>query len=82
MQIWGSTPCPLKGEFTNFFIGPSDVPRYDTIWTENDDVIDSFRPEILTFKDCSKHVQHVFDTIQIGLNYDQNNSISVFLDKL
>jgi len=31
----------LKGEFPNFFIGLTDVPRYDIIWTEIGDLIDS-----------------------------------------
>ena len=34
----------------NFFIGSSDALKYDIIRTEKGDVIDSFIPEILTFK--------------------------------
>ena len=34
------------------FIGQSDAPKYDTIWSENGDMIDRFIPEILTFKVC------------------------------
>ena len=44
----------LKGEFDNFINDLSDAPKYDIIWTENRDVIDSFIPEILMFKECSK----------------------------
>ena len=43
----------LKGEFANFFTGLSDVPNYDIILTEYGEVIGSFIPEILTFKECS-----------------------------
>ena len=55
--------CLLKGEFANFFIGCSDASKYDIIWTEDGDVIDRFLPEILSFKECWKRVQHVFDKI-------------------
>ena len=34
-----------------FFIELSDAPKYDIVWTENGDMIDSFIPEILTFND-------------------------------
>ena len=27
----------IKGEFTNFFIGQSDAPKYNIIWSENGD---------------------------------------------
>ena len=30
----------LKGEFANFFIGLSDAPKYDIIWTENENLIE------------------------------------------
>ena len=49
----------LKGEFAKFLIGSSDAPKYDITWTENENLIDRFPPEILTFKKCSKRVQHV-----------------------
>ena len=46
-------------ESSQFFIGVSHNPKYDIIWTENGDVINSFIPEILTPKESSmKHVQH------------------------
>ena len=44
----------LKGEFAIFFIGQSDVSKYDDIWSENGDVIDRFIHEILMFK-CVRH---------------------------
>ena len=34
---------------TNFFIGVSDIPKYDIIFTENENLLDRFLPEILTF---------------------------------
>ena len=37
----------------------SDATKYDIIWTESGDVIGSFIPEILTFKEYTKRVQHV-----------------------
>ena len=40
-------------EFANLFIGRSDAPEYDIIWTENNDAIDSFISEILTLEECS-----------------------------
>ena len=45
------------------FIGLSDAPKYDVVWTENEKLIGGFLTEILTFKKCSKRVQHVFDTL-------------------
>ena len=36
----------------------SDATKYEIIWTENDDVIDSFIPEIFTFKACLIRVIH------------------------
>ena len=45
----------LDGEFTNsIFIGQSDAPKYDIIWSKNGDVIDRFIPNILTFKELEK----------------------------
>ena len=38
----------LKGEFTNFFIGLYDGPKYDFIWTKNENLMDRFLPEIIT----------------------------------
>ena len=40
----------LRGEFAIFFICSSDAPKYDIIWTENGDVMDSFISEILKYK--------------------------------
>ena len=51
----------MDGVFANF-IGLSDAQRYDAIWTENGDMIDSFIPDILTLKECSKRIQHVSET--------------------
>ena len=48
----------MKLSITSLYI-ISDAPKYDIIWTENSDVIDSFNPKILAFKACSKRVQHV-----------------------
>jgi len=48
-----------------FFIDLSDAPKYGIICTENRDVLDSFIPEILTFKECSKRVHYVLDTLWI-----------------
>ena len=48
-------------EFANFFIGPSDAPKHDILWTENGDVIDRFPPEILTLK--KKRVNRVSDKL-------------------
>ena len=45
----------LIGRVCQFFY----ISKYDIIRTENGYVIDSFIPEILTFKECSKLVQHV-----------------------
>ena len=56
----------LDGEFANFSIGLYDTLKYDITWTENKKLIDRFLPEILTFKECSKRVQHVFDTCWVG----------------
>ena len=53
----------LKGRIRQSFIGLSDAPKYEINWTENDDVIGSFIPEILTFKEFSKYAQHVLDTL-------------------
>ena len=53
----------LKGEYVNFFIGLFDVPKYYKIWTKNGDVVDSYILEMLMFKECSKRVQHVLDTL-------------------
>ena len=33
-----------------FFIGRSDAPEYDIIWSENENLIDRFIPEILMLK--------------------------------
>ena len=49
----------LKGEFANFFIGLSDASKYDIVWTENENLINRFLPEILTPKEFSKRVKHV-----------------------
>ena len=49
---------------------------YDIIWTENGDVIDSLIPEIMTFKECSKRVQHVFDTCWTSFEHSLNVNIS------
>ena len=40
----------LKGKFVNFFISLSNAPKYDIIWTENENWIYHFIQEILTFK--------------------------------
>ena len=55
----------LKGDFANCFIGLlAAAPKYDIIWTENENLIDRFLPEILTLKECSKCVQDVvLDTL-------------------
>ena len=50
----------MKLSITSLYI-ISVATKYDIIWTENENLIDRFLPEILTFKKCSKHVQHVFD---------------------
>ena len=42
-------------ELANFFTGLLDAPMYDIIWTENGDLIDSFIPEILKFKEEGGH---------------------------
>ena len=39
-----SQPLRDKRRVHNFFIGPFDAPKYDFIWAENGDVIDSFIP--------------------------------------
>ena len=49
----------LKGECVILFIGDPEASKYDMLWTENGDLIDSFIPEILSFKECSKCVHHV-----------------------
>ena len=46
------------GEFDSL----SDAPKYDIIWTEKENLIERFLPEILTFKECSKRVQHMSNT--------------------
>ena len=33
-----------------FFIGRSDAPKYDINWSENENLIDCFIPEILILK--------------------------------
>jgi len=43
-----------------FFIGPSDAPKYNIIWTKNSNAIDRLISELLTFEECSKRLQHVF----------------------
>ena len=57
------TPChtPCKESSSIFLIGPFDASKYDIIWTENKNLTDRLLPQILTFKECSKHVHHVFD---------------------
>ena len=40
----------LKGEFANFLYGRSDSLKYDIIWSENENLIDRFIPEILMLK--------------------------------
>ena len=40
----------IKGRVRQLFIGLSDDHEYDIIWTENGNMINSFIPEILTFK--------------------------------
>ena len=35
-----------------FFIDRSDAPKYDIIWSENENLIDQFIPEILMLKVC------------------------------
>ena len=51
----------MKLSITSLYI-ISDAPKYDIIWTENGDVIDSFISKILTCKERSKRVQHVSNT--------------------
>ena len=53
----------LKGEFANFFIGLSNAPKYDIYldWIENDNFIDCFLSELLTFRVCP--ALHVLDTL-------------------
>ena len=63
----------LKGNFANFFIFPSDAPKYDIIWTEVCDLIDSFVSEILTFKECSKRVLQVFNTCWTRFGTNRSN---------
>ena len=46
----------LKERVCQFFIGLSYAPKYD-------DLIDSLNPNIMTFKECSKRVQHMFNTL-------------------
>ena len=43
----------MKLSFTSLYI-ISDAPKYDIIWTENNDVIDSFISEILKYKSWHK----------------------------
>ena len=50
----------LKGEFANFLDWPIWCPKV------NKNLIDRFLPEILTFKDCAKPVQHVSFDINIS----------------
>ena len=51
LEIWS-----IDGvEFTeilkeNFFIGVSDAPRHDIIWTENGNVIDCFKSKDIVFQ--------------------------------
>ena len=46
----------------------TDTIEYDIIWTENEVFIDRFHSEILTSKECSTRVQHVFYTVGHALN--------------
>jgi len=54
----------LEGRVRQFFIGLSDAPKYGIIWTKNENLVDHFIPEILTFKESSKRgVGHPLNTI-------------------
>ena len=60
-SIHTTDPTTLKGELASFFIALFDAPKYDNIWTENENSI--YRPpsiEVLMLKECSKRVQYVF----------------------
>ena len=41
----------IKLSITTLYI-ISNAPKYDIIWTENSDMIDSFISEILQYKSC------------------------------
>ena len=49
-------PFPSSALFNRrgrrFFIGLSDAPKYDIIWTQNENLIDSSSPDILTYREC------------------------------
>jgi len=38
--VYISTRQKNKGEFANFIIGLSDAPKYDIIWTKNENLIE------------------------------------------
>ena len=42
----------MKLSITSLYITP-DAPKYEIIWTEDDNGIDRFLPEILMFDECS-----------------------------
>ena len=46
----------VERRVNQFFIGLSDAPNYDIIWTENENLIEHCIPEILAFKTCPTHV--------------------------
>ena len=66
----------LKVEFTNFLIRPSVASKYNIIWTEKGDMIDSFIPEILTIKECLKRVQLL--SITCWTRFERSLNINIF----
>merc|ERR1712042_354778 len=56
-----SLPCGVEVFYKEsspiFFIGRSDAPKFDIIWSENENLIDRFIPEILMLKVRSKWVR-------------------------
>jgi len=74
---WSQYSYAIYNSFTSycwrvrqfFFVGLSDAPKYDIIWTDNDDVIDSFNPELSVksvsnmYKACWTRVKHMLSTL-------------------
>ena len=50
--------------------------KYNIIWTENGSVIDCFITEILTFKECSKRFQRVWNSCWTRFEHTLNVHIS------
>ena len=61
----------MKQSITSLYI-LSDAPKFDIIWTEKSDAIDSLIPEILMFEESSKRVQ-LLDTLWTSISPEGNN---------